>query len=225
MKKTVAVIGLGRFGLSLIESFVKNGVNVLALDNEEERLKRAATFTDSLIVCDSTDEKSLKEAGIKDVDHVIIAFGQAERDSIATTIVTTIKLKQLGIENITVRIDDESFESTIRLIGAKDVVYPLKIASEKLANRISSDSVIDYFNLTDKFDAYEIELKPNFKETPIINLNTRTAYFINILVIDRSGKYLLPDKDSVLLPKDKLIIFGRKKDINQIIRFFESLTV
>lgn len=223
MKKTVAVIGVGRFGLSLIESFSKNNIDVLALDHDEESLKKAVPFTNTLIVCDSTDEKALKEAGIKDVNHVIIAFGQAEKDSIATTIVTTIKLKQLGIENITVRVDDESFENTIRLIGAKDVIYPLKIASEKIANRISSDSVIDYFNLTDEFDAYEIELKESFKETPVLNLNTRMNYFINILIVEREGKYVLPNKDTILLPNDKLIIFGRKRDINKIIRYFDNM--
>ncbi len=222
MKKTVAVIGVGRFGLNLIESFSKNNVDVLALDYDEQRLKKAVSFTESLIICDSTDEKALKEAGIKDVDHVIIAFGQSEKENIATTIVTTIKLKQLGVENITVRVDDESFENTIKLIGAKDIIYPLKIASDKIANRISSDSVIDYFNLTDEFDAYEIQLKENFKETPIIDLNTRTNYFINILIVERDNNFHLPNKDTILLPNDKLIIFGRKKDINKIIRLFES---
>lgn len=222
MKKTVAVIGIGRFGLNLIESFSKNNVDVLALDHDEQRLKKAVPFTESLRVCDSTDEKALKEAGIKDVDHVIIAFGQAEKENIATTIVTTIKLKQLGIENITVRVDDESFENTIKLIGAKDIIYPLKIASDKIANRISSDSVIDYFNLTDEFDAYEIQLTKNFKKLPIIDLNARTNYFINILIVERNNKSYLPNKDTILLSDDKLIIFGRKKDINKIIRFFEN---
>lgn len=222
MKKTVAVIGIGRFGLKLIESFSKNNVDVLALDYDEQRLKKAVTFTESLIVCDSTDEEALKEAGIKDVDHVIIAFGQSEKENIATTIVTTIKLKQLGIENITVRVDDESFENTIKLIGAKDIIYPLKIASDKIANRISSDSVIDYFNLTDEFDAYEIQLTKNFKKLPIIDLNTRTNFFINILIVERNNKFYLPNKDTILLSDDKLIIFGRKKDINKIIRFFEN---
>ncbi|NLB84571.1 MAG: TrkA family potassium uptake protein [Acholeplasmataceae bacterium] len=222
MKKTVAVIGIGRFGLNLIESFSKNNVDVLALDYDEQRLKKAVPFTESLIVCDSTDEDALKEAGIKDVDRVIIAFGQSEKENIATTIVTTIKLKQLGIENITVRVDDESFENTIKLIGAKDIIYPLKIASDKIANRISSDSVIDYYNLTDEFDAYEIQLTKNFKKLPIIDLNTRTNYFINILIVERNNKFYLPNKDTILLSEDKLIIFGRKKDINKIIRFFEN---
>lgn len=222
MKKTVAVIGVGRFGLNLIESFSKNNIDVLALDYDEERLKKATSFTNSLIVCDSTDEKALKEAGIKDLDHVVIAFGQSDKESISTTIITIIRLKQLGVENITVRVDDESFEDTIKLIGAKDIIYPLKIASEKLANKISSDSVIDYFNLIDDFDAYEIKLKENFKETPIVDLNSRTNYFINILIVKRDKKVFLPNKDTILLSNDKLIIFGRKKDINKIIRFFDS---
>ncbi len=89
--------------------------------------------------------------------------------------------------------------------------------------QISSDSVIDYFKLTDEFDAYEIELKESFKETPVLNLNTRMNYFINILIVERGGKYVLPNKDTILLPNDKLIIFGRKRDINKIIRYFDNM--
>lgn len=221
MKKTIGIIGVGRFGLSLIDSFSKNNVDLIVLDHRKERLEKARNFTDYLVVCDSTNLDSLRESGIKDADHVIISFGQADNENMATTIVTIIKLKQLGIDNITVRLDDESYEETVKLIGAKNVIYPLIIASEKIANKISSESVIDYFNLTDEFDAYEIELKENFNDLPILELNTRTKYYINILMIERNGVNLLPDKETVLKPNDKLIIFGRKKDINKIIRFFE----
>ena len=48
-------------------------------------------------------------------------------------------------------------------------------------------------------------------------------YFINILIVEREGKYVLPNKDTILLPNDKLIIFGRKRDINKIIRYFDNM--
>lgn len=222
MKKTIGIIGMGRFGISLTESFAKNNVDVLALDYRKDRIERASLFTDYTIVCDSTNEDALKESGIKDCDHVIVAFGQEEDMNIATTIVTVIRLKALGINKITVRVDDESFVDTMHLIGADDIIFPLKIASEKIANRITSDSVIDYFKMTDSFDAYEIELKKEFREIPIVELNARSKYYINILVIIRNGEKLVPNKESVLKPKDHLIIFGRKKDINKIINFFDT---
>jgi trk system potassium uptake protein len=76
--------------------------------------------------------------------------------------------------------------------------------------------------MTDSFDAYEIELKKEFREIPIVELNARSKYYINILVIIRNGEKLVPNKESVLKPKDHLIIFGRKKDINKIINFFDT---
>ncbi len=222
MKKTIGIIGIGRFGLSLIESFSHNNVDIIALDHNKNRVEKASPFTNYTIVCDSTDEEALRQAGIEACDHVVVAFGQDEDANIATTIVTVIRLKKIGIKKVTVRIDDESFADTMKLIGADEVVFPLKIASEKIANIISSDSVIDYFNLTDEFDAYEIALKKTCQSIPIVELNTRSKYYINILIIQRDNKYYLPDKNSVLMPNDHLIIFGRKKDITKIISFFDS---
>lgn len=222
MKKTIGVIGIGRFGLNLVESLVKTNANVIALDNVSEHLEKASQFTNYTIVCDSTNEEALRESGIGSADHVIVAFGQDIDNNIATTIVTVIRLKAIGVKKITVRIDDESLVETMHLLGADDIISPLKIASDKIANRVSSDSVIDYFNLTDDFDAYEIALPDNFKSMPITDLNTRSKYFINILTISRDGVNYLPNRDSVLEARDHIIIFGRKKDISKITHLFEA---
>lgn len=222
MKKTIGIIGMGRFGLSLLESFSKTDVEVMALDHKKERVEKASLFTPHVFVCDSTNEEALKETGIKNADHVIIAMGQNEDFNISTTIVTVIKLKKLGVNKLTVRLDDETFEETMHLIGADDIVYPLKIASDKLANRLKSDSVIDYFKMTKDFDAYEIALKPNFIATPIVELDLRGRFLINILVVKRDDIFIVPDKDLILEPNDHLYIFGRKDDITKVIRFFDS---
>lgn len=222
MKKTIAVIGMGRFGLSLVESFSKNNVDIIALDHIKERVEKAAIYTEYLVVCDSTNEEALKEAGVHSADHVIVAMGQDEKFNISTSIVTVIKLKKLGIKKITVRLDDDNFRETMLLIGADEVVFPLKIASDKLANRLSSQSVIDYFHMTKDFDAYEIALKNDFTELPLLEVNSRKKYDINILLIKREDAVIIPNKDTILLPNDHLFIFGRKKDINKIIHFFDT---
>ncbi|MDY0277056.1 MAG: TrkA family potassium uptake protein [Acholeplasma sp.] len=222
MKKTIAIIGMGRFGLSLVESFSRTDIEIIAIDNKVERVEKAGTYTPHTFVCDSTREEALKETGIKNVDHVIVAMGQNEDFNISTTIITVIKLKKLGVNKITVRLDDDTFVETMHLLGADDIIFPLKVASDKLANRLSSDSVIDYFKMTDDFDAYEIELRSDFDDMPIIELNARSKYFINILVIKRAGDFIIPNKDSVLKALDHLFIFGRKKDIGKIISFFDN---
>lgn len=222
MKKNIAVIGLGRFGLSLVEALSKQDVELVAVDEKLERVEKASQFTDYTVVCDSTNEEALREAGIQNMDHVVVAMGQAEDLNVSTTMITIIKLKKLGIPKITVRLDDETFVETMELIGATEVIFPLKIASERFANKISSNSIIDYFNMTDDFDAYEVGLSDTFKELPIIDLNSRTKYMINILLIKRDEKLIVPSRNDVLIANDSIFIFGRRKDVNKIVSFFEG---
>lgn len=222
MKKTIGIIGVGRFGLNLVESFSKNNVELLVIDHNKERAEKAGLITPYVVVSDSTDLDSLKKTGIETCDHVIVALGQDDETNIATTIMTVIRLKTLGIKRITVRVDDDSLTEAMTLVGATDIISPLKIASDKIANKLSSDSVIDYYNVTDEFDAYQIALKEDFKGLAILELNSRTKYIINILLVKRNGKYLIPNRETTLEARDELIIFGKKKDINKIIAFFDT---
>lgn len=222
MSKTVAIIGMGRFGLSLVESFSKNNIDTIAIDHIKERAEKAGVYTPYLVVCDSTNEEALKEAGVHNADHVIVAMGQDEDFNISTSIVTVIKLKKIGCKKITVRLDDDTFLETMNLIGADDIIFPLKIASDKLANKLSSNSIVDYFKMTNDFDAYEIIVDGDFNELAITKLNARAKFLINILLIKRNGKVVVPNRETIIMPLDHLFIFGQKKDINKITKFFEN---
>ena len=59
MKKSIAVIGLGRFGLSLVESFSRLNVDIIAIDQNKESVK-SKRFVHNVYVVDSTDEEALK---------------------------------------------------------------------------------------------------------------------------------------------------------------------
>ena len=113
MKKTVAIIGLSRFGLSLVESFSKLDVDVVAIDTEEEQVRKAGEFIQNAFIADSTSLESLQAAGIENVDHAIIAVGQNERKNLTTSIISVIKLKELGIKEITARADEEDYAEVL----------------------------------------------------------------------------------------------------------------
>jgi trk system potassium uptake protein TrkA len=222
MKKIIGIIGLSRFGLNLVESFTKLNVEIIAIDNNKESVKKASEIITNAFVCDATDEDALKNSGISNVDHVIVAFGQNERNNLTASIITIIKLKELGVKHITARADEEDYANILKLVGATDVVSPLGIASERVANKIALGNVIDYFNIKNDFDVYEISIQEDFQPTPIIDLDLRGVYKINILLIEREGKMLLPDKDTILRPKDDVFIFGRKKDLPKVINVFNK---
>ncbi|HQA19913.1 MAG TPA: TrkA family potassium uptake protein [Bacilli bacterium] len=222
MKKSIAIIGLGRFGLKLVESLNRLNVDLIAIDQNKEAVKRASEIITNAYVADPTDEEALKAVGIANVDHVIVAIGQSERSNLASSIITIIKLKQLGVPKITARADDEDYAEVLKLVGATNTVSPLSIASERLANKIGFDNVIDYFNIKNDFDVYEIKINENFAPLPITQLDSRSIYGINILLIERDKEVIVPTKDTVLMPNDEIFIFGRKKDIPKIVTFFSK---
>ncbi|HHW79971.1 MAG TPA: TrkA family potassium uptake protein [Acholeplasmataceae bacterium] len=216
MKKSIAVIGLSRFGLNLVEDFSKLNVDIIAIDHNKENVVKASEFVHNVIVADSTNIDALKEAGIGNVDSVIVAIGQNNPANLATSIITIIKLKQLGIIDITARADDKDSAEALKLVGATNIVLPLNIASERIAYKISSLDLVDYFNIKGDFSVAEIKVSKDFIKTAIIDLNIRNTYNLNILLIERKGSIIVPDKDTIIEPNDEVFVFGRRKDIPKI---------
>lgn len=56
-KKQFLVIGLGRFGTSVCKELYKQGHDVIAVDENEERVQDADAFTSRAIIADTTQEK------------------------------------------------------------------------------------------------------------------------------------------------------------------------
>ena len=109
MKKEFAVIGLGRFGGSICRSLAEEGMEVLAIDMNENRVNEFSMIASHAVVGDSTDEKVLKNLGIRNFDHVIVAIG----DDIQASILTTIILKELGVSNITAKAQNDYHEKVL----------------------------------------------------------------------------------------------------------------
>ncbi|VEU80177.1 potassium channel family protein [Haploplasma axanthum] len=220
MKKSVAIIGLSRFGLNLVESFSKLNVNLIAIDKDRESVRKASELTHNVFTCDSTNEEALKECGIANVDHVILAIGQNDNSNLSSSIMTIIKLKGLGIKNITARADDEDYIEVLKLVGATDVVTPLKIASDRLSNKIAAGNLVDYFNIKNDYDVFEVKISSGFEPIALMELDTRQKYRINILLVEREGKTIIPSKDLILQAGDDIFIFGEKKNIRKILSVF-----
>jgi TrkA-N domain. len=99
LKKEVAVIGLGRFGGSICEELSKSGVDVLAMDKNEELVEQYSNIVTQAVVGDSTDENVLRSLGFRNFDHVIVAIGT----DIQSSILTTLILKEMGVKKVTAK--------------------------------------------------------------------------------------------------------------------------
>ena len=95
-KQQYAVIGLGRFGISVARRLHEAGQEVLGIDVNEERVEDAELYVTHAVVADSTDEKALTSIGIRNFDCVIVAIGNDMQSSILTVMI----LKDLGVKKV-----------------------------------------------------------------------------------------------------------------------------
>ena len=101
--KQYAVIGLGRFGLSVCKELQSSGAQVLAVDIDEERVKEAAAFVSQAIVANCTSEETVKELRLDDYDMVMVSIGSDVNSSILTTLV----VKESGAKAVWVKANDK----------------------------------------------------------------------------------------------------------------------
>ena len=73
--KQFVVIGLGRFGSNLATTLYKLGNQVLALDQDKQRVEKIKDSVTEAIIANAKDVETLSEFIDKDIDTVILATG------------------------------------------------------------------------------------------------------------------------------------------------------
>jgi trk system potassium uptake protein TrkA len=217
-KKEFAVIGLGRFGGSVCRTLSEQGMEVLAIDINEDKVNEYASIASQAVVADSTDENVLKSLGIRNFDHVIVAIG----DNIQASILTTLILKELGVEKITVKATNDYHEKVLKKIGADHIVHPERDMGERIANNMISNNVLDYLELSDRHSIVEIVANERLHGHSLLELDIRAKYGINIVAIKRNNDIIVsPLASEVIYEGDILIVIGADQDIDR----FESEVV
>ncbi len=212
LKKSFAVIGLGRFGGSICRTLTAEGMEVLAIDKNEERVNEFAMIASHAAVGDSTDEKVLKSLGIRNFDHVIVAIG----DDIQSSILTTLILKELGVACITAKAQNDYHEKVLTKIGADHVVHPERDMGKRIAHNMTSSNVVDYLELSDEHSIVEIVANGKLSGHSIIDLDIRKKYGLNIVAIKRGEDIIVsPQATEVIRENDVLIVIGNDYDIDR----------
>jgi len=210
MKKEFVVIGLGRFGGSIVRELVEQGADVMAIDKFADRVDEFASIATQAVVADTTDESVLKSLGIRNFEHVIVAIG----DDIQSSILTTLMLKEIGVNKITVKAQNDYHEKVLRKIGADQVVHPERDMGIRIANNMISNNVLDYLELSDEHSIMEIKANELLAGSTLIDLDIRAKYGINIVGIKRGADILVsPQADEEILINDILIVIGADADI------------
>ena len=208
-KETYAVIGLGQFGVSIVNELIVLGKDVIAIDNDPEQVKKISDVLPTAFVCDSTDEVALEQVEIKDAEYVVIAFG----DNLEATILTTVLLKDMGVKHLIVRVDNPQYINIIKKLGAEEIISPQQAAGIALANRIGNEDYKDFYKLDKKFSIVSIEVNHDFTPHTVQELNTKNLFGISLVLVKRGNTSFVPSGKDNILPGDNLFVVGTRKEV------------
>ena len=208
-KESYAVIGLGQFGISIVNELIALGKDVLAIDNDPDQVKRISDVLPTAFVCDSTDEVALNQVEIRDAEYVVIAYG----DNLEATILTTVLLKDMGVKHLIVRVDNPQYINIIKKLGAEEIISPQQAAGIALANRIGNEDYKDFYKLDKKYSIVSIEVNSKFQPRILQEMNTKNLFGISIVLVKRGSTSFIPSGKDSILPGDNLFVVGTRKEV------------
>lgn len=210
-----AVIGLGRFGRAVCSSLHKMGYEVLGTDIDEKLVTQAITqkIAAHAIQLDSTEPESLKEAGIFEMDTVIVAIGNYLQESI----ITTLNVKEAGVEYVVAKASSEIHGKVLRRVGADRVVFPEYEAGCALAGTLTQPALLERFELDPENSIVEVLVPEEFHGRTIAELEMRGRYGVNVLAIGNGDKFITNPNPQQKLQKNMImVVIGNNKDIKRL---------
>nr|WP_041765944.1 TrkA family potassium uptake protein [[Leptolyngbya] sp. PCC 7376] len=210
-----AVIGLGRFGRAVCGKLHELGYEVMGTDINEKLV--ATVMTDKLVSkavqLDSTEVTALRQAGIFEFDTVIVAIGNYLQESI----VTTLNVKEGGVENVIAKASSSVHGKLLKRVGADRIVYPEYEAGAALAMTLTRPSILDRFAIDDKHCIVEIRIPEEFHGKTLAELSLRSNYGVNVLAVGNDDCFEINPSPEKRLDKElMMMVIGTNEAIHRL---------
>lgn len=213
--KQYAVIGLGRFGLSVCKELQSSGAQVLAVDIDEERVKEAAAFVSQAIVANCTNEETVKELRLDDYDMVMVSIGSDVNSSILTTLV----VKESGAKAVWVKANDKFHGKILSKIGADHIIMPERDMGIRVARKMLDRRVLEFIDLGSGLAMTEIVIGAKLLGKQLRQLKLCKEVGVEVLGFKRGPNLTkAPELDVSLEIGDVVIIAGPKETLSRKLR-------
>lgn len=211
--KQFAVIGIGRFGESLIRELRKRHHHVLAIDLNEDHIEDISGIATHAVQADATDEKTLKALDIQSFDAVIVAIG----GDLEANILTVLTLQELGVKTIYVKAQNAMHGKVLEKMGIPTVIYPERDMALRLAKSLVSRSIIEQIEISSEYGITEFRAPKSFSGRSLAQLRLPNKYNVTILAVKSAEKIkITPPADHVINEGDILVGFGSNDFIEKL---------
>ena len=224
--RRIAVVGLGRFGMAVVEQLAASGVQVIAIDSDRDLVDEVKDRVDIAVALDSTDERAMRSQEIHKVDVLIVAIGENFEAALLTAVIAK---KQFNIPRVIVRAGTSMHAQIFTQIGADEVIQPESATGRQLARKLANPFLEDFIDLGEGFTLIELCAPSSFRGKTLRDLNLRVKYGVNLVAIRRTtrsrGKdgleqtresLAVPQPDEIIQTEDTLLLIGANENLSKL---------
>ncbi len=221
------IVGLGKLGSALAQSFAEAGHDVIGVDHEMHQVEAVKNKISTAICLETRDENAVKTLPLKEADAVYVTFGE----DIGISVHSVAILKQLGVRRLIVRSMSPLHETILKSIGVDEIITPERdfsveyVASLELGNRLEH-----WYKITPNYHVVNIRVPRSLVGNKIQDIDFDSTFHLKLISVlrlkDKKNMVGMTSKrfsvlkdineDSVFEENDVLVLFGKPEYYNKL---------
>jgi len=214
------VCGYGRIGTIVVQEMLKEGHDVVVLEQTPELIDKMEQDGILCIEGDATSDEMLLSAGLLHAKSLVSAL-----TSEAANVYVTLTARQLNPDiNIIARAGEVSHIARLELAGANRVVLPHFIGGLRMAQNVLRPTVTNFIELAMRggidLQMEELVVTPGSELVGKDLVQSQIRPRFNLIVIaikQESGEMVFnPGPKQVIMANDTLLAVGSQKNLHEI---------
>ncbi len=212
--KQFAIIGLGNFGVRVLEEMVQLNVEVMVIDRDSELIEEYKDRVAAAYVVDAIKEDLIRKVIPDTIDAAIVDLGHTTEASI----LCTNYLAKMGISKVIAKAETDQHGEILRIVGATDVVYPNREAARRITLPLLATSLSSYFPISKGMVIAELSLPSHLHGKTIVEADLRQKHRLNIVAVRHGAEseYRFVDPGHKIHSLDTMLVVGTEADIAKI---------
>ncbi|MFT7617274.1 MAG: trk system potassium uptake protein TrkA [Planctomycetota bacterium] len=206
--RSIAVIGLGRFGTALAFSLQEKGVEVQAIDVDRREVQDLGDSVVQPIQLDARDRRQLEAHGVHELDIVVVAIGEdfeAAQECV-------VALKNLGAKWIIARAQTRDRKRILEMIGANRVVSPEEESAKRVAQSLTHPMVSETHDLGSGIEIATMKVPVQFDGKSLLDLRAEISD-VGIVVVRVTRAEARPGEPRIIMPPSANTVLAVNDDI------------
>lgn len=221
--RRAVIMGGGNIGFLLaqkLEQDHEHGIRAKLIEFNPKRAQQIAEqLQNTTVICGSAiDQQILQEVDIEMCETVIAVTNDDE-----TNILGALLAKQFGAQRTTALVNNASYTPLLSELGVDVVVNPREITVSTILEHVRRGKIESVHAIAD--GAAEIIEAEVIATSAILGKSIRDLQLPSGILfgaILRGGAMIVPDEDTVIMEKDRIIILALAKMIRKVERIFSA---